>query len=104
MKIRLIDTFINIPITIFVIFVAILTYLVLHNEQLIQEGFNSDMVIKLEPGYRIINMNETASQNINYVIIHTKNVKNEDVIITYKIENKAKKVELVHKIIVKEDN
>ena len=42
-------------------------------------------------------------ENINYVIIHTKNAKNDDVLITYKIENKTKKTELVHKIIVKED-
>lgn len=101
---KLIEAIIDAPLIIIVIFLSILFSIIGYNEHLIQEGFKSDTVIKLEPGYRVINMNEKASQDTNYVIIHTKNVKNDDVLITYKIENKTKKVELVHKIIVKEDN
>ena len=102
---KLIEAIIDAPLIFIIIFLTILFSIVGYNEYLIQEGFKSDTVIKLEPGYRVINMNEKASQDTNYVIIHTKNVKNDDdVLITYRIENKTKKVELVHKIIVKEDN
>lgn len=104
MRSKLIDALINMPIIIILVFVGVLSCAIGYNEYLIKEGFTSDTVIKLDPGYRVINMNEKASQNINYVIIHTKNVKNDNVLITYKIENRTKKVELVHKIIVKEDN
>ena len=107
---KLIDAITDTPHIILVFLLSLVIFLLsilicigAYNGNRVRERFNSDTIIKLEPGYKIINMNETASENTNYVIIHTKNAKNDDVLITYKIENKTKKTELVHKIIVKED-
>lgn len=100
---RIIDKLIGTSLRTIIIIMLIGTCLIFYNEYLNRKGFRSDRIIKLEPGYKIINIYEKADYMTNYVTIHAKNVKNEDVLITYRIENRSKNAELVHKIIVKED-
>ena len=64
---KLIDDITDIPHIILVFLLILVIFLLsilicigAYNGNRVREGFNSDTIIKLEPGYKIINMNETA--------------------------------------------
>lgn len=100
---KIIDKVLNTPWYVIIGIIIIFIIAIFHEEYSRNKGFTSDIVIELDPGYKVISMNEKASNVINYVVIHAKNSENKNVIITYKIDNSSKEVTLVHKIYVKEN-
>lgn len=100
---KIIDRILSTPWYVIIAIIIAFTVAIGYEEYSRKKGFKSDTIIELEPGYKVISMNEKASEVINYVVIHAKDSDNRNVIITYKIDNKSKEVTLVHKIYVKEN-